>query len=206
MKRPLFVFDIDGVVLDWFSRLGMFLDAHNIVHAGNLNNREFIPFQQLFQCSNEKALKLLHDYNGGELAANLTPMSDLVAPTLNKLAKIGDVVAVTCIGLEARQEEQRVKCLNSAIGEGVFSDVICLDVVASKYETLKELNKDGRVVLYVDDRLKHIEEAKQAGIQNAYQFTDNQDIPKVKGVNQISDWKEVDLIAKSFERAMMLAA
>lgn len=41
----------------------------------------------------------------------------------------------------------------------VFSDVICIPIRHSKEEYLKELKKESHVEFYVDDRIKHLQEA-----------------------------------------------
>jgi hypothetical protein len=67
-------------------------------------------------------------------------------------------VAITCLGIEEDQKTKRTNNLVNHYGE-VFTDVICIPVRHSKEEYLKALKQEIHVEFYVDDRIKHLQEA-----------------------------------------------
>ncbi|CAH7396835.1 conserved hypothetical protein [Vibrio chagasii] len=194
---PIFAFDIDGVVLKWFSRLPDFLDSKGIdstIIRSKINSDEYLEPTEIFQCDEEQAQTLLREYNASHYISRLDEFDPKTASALRKFSEMGEVVAVTCIGTLPKCKELRSENLYWLFGE-TFSQVICLDVDESKEEALRELNKDGMVQFFVDDRLRHVKEAMAAGVK-AFHFVNDQNIAETEGVDQFKNWKMINGFAK----------
>ena len=162
MKKPILATDVDFVLLDWVAGLEPFLKEKGMKydHIKQYAGSTYYPsLSELFLMKDEnKNLEILAEFNKSKYIEQLPIFQKEAIEHINNIKQEYDIVAITCIGTEEVQKNKRTNNLVNHYGE-VFSDVICIPVRHSKEEYLKELKKESHVEFYVDDRIKHLQEA-----------------------------------------------
>ncbi|MEZ9708694.1 hypothetical protein AB4254_08485 [Vibrio breoganii] len=209
-KTKTFSFDVDGVIVSWFSRLPDFLKEKGLPykHITDLEgDNHFLPRSEIFSTDDEDICEaLITEYNRSHYIAQLDLLHPEAQYYLCKLRELGELVAVTCLGTDAISHQMRVDNLNNVLGYGIFSEVHCIATGADKTPKLLELQKDRDVIFFVDDRACHTQQGLNAGI-SSYQYiegilTDDIDYD----LKHLNSWKEIYAAAvkhsKDYDRAI----
>lgn len=175
-----FVTDVDGVLLCWFSGLKNYLEnkgaSKEVIQmvTENMLTSNFLDANKIF-----KDVEIgINDFNRSDFIQMLPILQKKSLDVLRKLHAKHDIIALTCLGTEEEQKLKRIRNLESVYGN-IFKDVICIGISESKEDYLRDLNKDKSVIAYVDDRMKHIYDGINAGVEKNILFT--------KGRTQLSD-------------------
>ncbi|MGR5555910.1 hypothetical protein ACQKQC_06370 [Vibrio fortis] len=172
--KPLaFLFDIDGVVVRWFSRLPDFLKSKGLPYehvVKGMNKNIYMNLVDIFSTTCEKeAFSLAREYNSSQYIAELDAFDEQVAPALRELSKRGELIAVTCIGDDEKCHDFRKENLSVICGGDLFDEIHCLDIQQNKAPVIKEIAERKNVAFFVDDRPRHVREAMSVGVAG-YQF------------------------------------
>ncbi|ELP5899777.1 hypothetical protein QTV49_001674 [Vibrio vulnificus] len=201
--RPVFLFDVDGVISKWFSRIVAFLKHKGLPFEHveeKMQMTNFISPKEIFSTSCEKhASSLLAEYNESHFIAELDPISSDTKRVLNTIAEFGDLMTVTCIGESEITQKHRINNIEAICGRKIFSEHHFLRVGQSKEDVIRKIMNRRNVVFYADDSAKHVREGLKAGA-NSFQFTlgvsdDNLD----PDLNHIMNWSEVLEVALEFK-------
>lgn len=160
MTKPIILCDVDGVVLDWLSKLPEYLvkRGHNPESAIRAySHGEFLGHSEITGLPEDEALKLALEYNESEYIKYLTPYRDALA-VVNLLKHEFNFVAVTAIGREGKSSEYRMENLNFWY-PNAFSDIHVVNMHESKFDILRQYNR----TFFIDDTPNHCAEAKRAG-------------------------------------------
>lgn len=176
--KKIIATDVDFVLLDWVQGLKPFLDEKGIdsEHLKKYKGSTYYPsLQELFFIKDESiCINLMKEFNASRHIKELPIFQEGSEKYFRELHDKGfEIHAVTCIGSEEKIKRNRYENLFSIYGE-VFSydKVINLPVRTSKEPYLKELQKKGEVLIYIDDRHNHLKEAKDIGIKTALYTND----------------------------------
>lgn len=208
VRHRAFIFDGDGVIVQWTSKLAEFakskgLPFEHIIEASKRN--AFLPPCEAFSTDNEEeAMGLLLEYNSSDYMAQLNPMAHNVGASLNKISELGKLILVTCVGTCPLSFLHRIANISSICGANIFEEMHFLDVDASKEDKLKELAERYDVGFFIDDRSRHVIEGLNAGI-TSYQFALNTEVDKLDtSLNHAANWTEIVELAFEFNAKMDL--
>lgn len=167
-KKPLLVFDADSVLLDW---LGGFLSylknrGYCIKHVEKyIGTTSFVPLSEITGSSckvfNDA---IMDDFTKSGYLARLDMFQPNAKDILLKLNKTFDFAVVTCIGETDSLINQRLENLKLRYND-LFVSVTCIDYGKSKEDALRELAKNRNIAGFIDDRIKHLDEAIEVGIK-----------------------------------------
>lgn len=198
IEKTKFVTDVDGVLLCWFSGVKKYLQENNypedkIKMMENLVfTTNFINAEDIFGKGN--VVDKINEFNSSEFIRMLPILQKEAIQVLNKISKSHQIIALTCLGTEEHQKIKRTENLINTYGK-IFSDVICIGINESKEDYLRDLNKNNMVKAYIDDRYKHVVEAKNAGIEKSILFLRNRsqlsEVEKKYPIS-IDCWKKID--------------
>lgn len=208
VRHRAFIFDGDGVIVQWTSKLAEFakskgLPFEHIIDASKRN--AFLSPCEAFSTDNEEeAMALLREYNSSEFIAQLNPMAKDVGASLNKISALGKLILVTCIGTCPTSFLHRIANISNICGANIFEEMHFLDVNESKEDKLKELAERYDVGFFVDDRARHVIEGLNAGV-TSYQFALNTEEDKLDNrLNHAANWTELVELAYEFKEKMDL--
>ena len=153
------VFDIDGVVLRWNSRLLDFLRRKNIRIfyrvAKIIKENKFLDTNELDKYFKEG---FLHSYHISPEAARFDLNYKRIPKILNHLSKEYNIIALTAFSLDKKAQENRISNLELHC-PNIFSEIYFVDTLSSKASKLLELKEKYNIHLFVDDSSRNIKEA-----------------------------------------------
>ncbi|MCY9870443.1 hypothetical protein [Vibrio barjaei] len=199
-RRPTFLFDADGLICQWTSRMPEFLTSKGLPTEpvlASLKANDYISIEDIFstKCT-RTATELLEEYNRSHHISQLDPICQSTGRVLRELAKIGDLIAVTCIGKEEISAVNRARNLEYIAKKNLFKAIHCLDFGESKEPIMNRLRDEHNVMMFVDDRPHHVQEAMRAGI-NAYQFTYKMNESSIdENLQHLCSWSEIEAEGK----------
>ena len=158
--KPYILCDVDGVCLDWCSKLPEYLLKHGIDNKKSMAayaHGEYISPEELTGLSIRKAHQLLSEYNASEWIKYLVPYKDALQ-VVNLLKKEFNFIAVTSIGVDPECSRKRMMNLEFWF-PGAFIDIKTVDIGESKLETLKQFKS----TFFIDDSPQYVKEGKEAG-------------------------------------------
>ncbi len=158
--KPTVLLDVDGVLLDWFSRFPYFLKEKGLdtEHAIRMfANNQFSSLEELTGLSTEHATELSIEYQQSKYMKYLSPYKDALQ-AVNLLKHKYNFVAVTAVLDDPLTHQYRTENLDFWY-PGAFSKVHCVGINQSKFEILSKYDR----TVFVDDSPGHIIEAKNAG-------------------------------------------
>lgn len=205
-KKPLILTDIDGVVLQWVSRLPEFLASKGYDTAEAVAVRDedrWTTMEELMGgVDEETATALFNEYCSSDFLRELDGYKDAVA-VINNMKDHFDFVAITAIGLKPINKKNRVANLE-ALFPGAFSEVHCVDFGASKEKVLARY-AGKNPLFYVDDGNKHVREAMNVGI-NGVQFgnLNRGKDEEMKYDVKVNSWEEIRQVACTMVYMMSL--
>ncbi len=171
IMKHILATDVDSVLLSYMCGLIPFMNEKglDVSHMHQYKGSSYYPtLQELFKTDEQTGIKLMLEFNASHHIKNMPIFEEGAEKALADIHNQGiHVVAVTCIGSDYMQKLYRFHNLASVFGE-VFShvdQVINVPVRTSKEPYLQQLMQSGNVLGFVDDRLNHLKEAKNVGIQ-----------------------------------------
>lgn len=167
-KKGLIVFDGDSVLLDFFEGFLRYLESKGYCmnHVKHLiGSTKFVPTEEITK-NNCKTFnkQIMNDFASSGLLGELKLFQKDAQAILLDLHKEHELAVVTCIGTTPEIISQRNRNLINLYGD-IFMDIRCINYGESKKKHLIELNAILPVLAFIDDRTKHLEEAKLAGVQ-----------------------------------------
>lgn len=159
MKREVLL-DVDGVLLDWFSRFPYFLKEKGLDHEHAIRmfaNNQFSSLEELTGLPTEQATELSIEYQRSKYMKYLSPYKDALQ-VVNLLKHKYNFIAVTAVLDDPLTLQYRTENLEFWY-PGAFSKVHCVGINQSKFEVLSKYDR----TVFVDDSPGHIIEAKNAG-------------------------------------------
>lgn len=160
MDKRVVLCDVDGVLLDWTSRLPYFLKQKGLpiekaifLHARD----EYFSLAEIADVSEEEGAALNKEYSHSKFMRYLQPYRDACL-WVNLLKQKYDFVAVTAIGTEENVLEMRRENLEFWF-PGAFSEVIGVNYGETKLNALVKYDP----TVFIDDSPKYIKEGLLAG-------------------------------------------
>lgn len=159
MINQTLVFDVDGVLLRWNSRLVEFLSQHMIVPQWIINSvkqDDFIPFGEI-----ENLLpNFLHRYHTSTYGQNLSIFEDSALTIMTQLHKKYNLIALSNFSTDPKAVSNRKINLEQIYGT-IFSQVICIDPLVMKSSVLPDLDSSHNIKLFIDDSQSQILSAQE---------------------------------------------
>jgi hypothetical protein len=158
--KPKILCDIDGVALNWLSKLPEYLLKYGIDHEKAIfayANNEFLSHSEITGLPEHEATKVVLDYNESEYIKYLTPYKDALS-VINLLKHEFDFVAVTAIGRAGKSSQYRMENLNFWY-PNAFTDIHVVNMNESKLSVLSKYNR----TFFIDDSPNYCAEGKQSG-------------------------------------------
>lgn len=186
MTKPIILCDVDGVVLDWLSKLPEYLVKRGLNPEGAiraLSHGEFVSHSEITGLPEAEAFKLVLDYNESEYIRYLTPYKDALG-VVNLLKSEFDFIAVTAIGREGKSTEYRMQNLDFWY-PNAFKKIHVVDIYESKESILKQYPPS----LFIDDTPKHVAQAKSCGHISIRIVRDAR--PDIVNSLRFNDWKDI---------------
>lgn len=167
-KKGIIAFDGDSVLVDFFKGFLLFLKTkgHCIKHVEHLiGSTRFVPTEEITKVDcKEYNKQIMKEFAESGFLGNLSPFQIDAVEILNDLHTDHHLAVVTCIGTTDKIIEERERNLKSIHGD-VFLEIRCIEYGESKEKHLRELAEIAPVVAFIDDRTKHLEEAKRANVK-----------------------------------------
>ena len=160
VMKNIILCDVDGVVLDWTSKLPEFfvhkgLDPSPVIRA-HAWGEDMSP-STLTNMSHKEAYSIMEEYNSSKYIMYLTPYKDALQ-VVNLLKKEFDFIAVTAIGHDPKSAEMRLTNLNFWF-PGAFSKVEVVGIEDSKESILSKYKRS----IFIDDSPQHSATGKKVG-------------------------------------------
>lgn len=158
--KNIILCDVDGVVLEWTSKLPEFfvskgMDPTPVLRAHAWG--EDISPSDLTELPHEEAMLLIEEYNSSKYIMYLNPFKDALQ-VVNLLKKEFEFIAVTAIGHNPMSAEMRMKNLDFWF-PGAFRDIHVVGIEDSKKSILDCYDKS----IFIDDSPKHVADGKESG-------------------------------------------
>lgn len=198
-KKRILSTDGDGVLFDFIQGLIPFFKEKGLDHSHLTQYKGLsfhIPPHELFNLDPDKSFKLLVEFNNSTHVKNLPIFEEDSVKQIKEIEKEGfEIYLLTCLG---RTES----CFNYRFAnvENLFSgvikkdNVIMLDIDETKEPSLRRLRKEGELFGHIDDRLKHVFEAKQANTRAIWYNNEgslHEDNDKHKDIIHARKWFEI---------------
>lgn len=160
MAKKIILCDVDGVCLDWLSKLPEYLVKRGLNPEPAImaySHGEFLGHTEITGLPEDEAFQLVLDYNESEYIKYLTPYRDALA-VINLLKHEFDFVAVTAIGRTGKSSDYRMENLNFWY-PNAFKDIHVVNMHESKLGVLMNYDK----TFFIDDSPSYCAEGKRAG-------------------------------------------
>ena len=166
--KPVLVFDVDSVLLDWCFGFFSFLreEGYCTRHVDHLLGKtEFIPTNQItkIDCKDTNR-QLAKKFSDTDWLTRLPLFQEDGVEHVQSLTDKYDIVVLTCIGETEDIINKRTQNLIEHFGD-IFLEIICIDYGKSKEHHLRELSSKYNVVGFTDDKESHLEESIRAGVK-----------------------------------------
>lgn len=205
IKKKMIAFDADTVLLDWLSGFLYFLEekGHCVEHVKQyLGTTKFIPTEKITKSKcKEYNKQILKEFAESGVLSQLDYFKEENHTVLTELNKHYEIAVVTCIGRTEQLISQRKQNLINLYGD-IFSDILCINFGESKEESLRKLSEEYDIVAYIDDREKHLAEAKNVGIKSILlssgldvNYSNDIDFSIVSSLSEIKEYQEIKKIA-----------
>lgn len=167
MKKPVVVFDVDGVLLDYeTSFVKHMIDGPVVDPAGT-------DFDSRYGIDREEISKLIWTFNHAhDQFTKLDPLPGAVE-AVNYLNEMGyDIHCITACGDLPACVSGRRDNLEKVFGKDAFKSVVYRPLYGDKKEALQALFDQYGDGVYFDDSLRHVETADEIGYHSAWVLTD----------------------------------
>lgn len=184
--KPTILVDVDGVLVDWFSRFPYFLERKGMPREKAIMmyaHSHWQTIEDLTGLPTAEAAELVDEYSRSKFMKYLTPYKDALI-AVNHLKHIYDFVAVTAISNSPETIQHRTENLEFWF-PGAFSKLHCVGLDGNKLEILAKY----KPTVWIDDSPGYVKEGLLAGHQCIRLVRDSR-------MNQIPsfiahDWAEV---------------
>lgn len=169
--KKIITTDVDFVLLDWVAGLKPFFAEKGIddSHLDRYFGSTYYPtLEELFKISDEEhCIQLMKEFNVSPHIAHLPVFQKEAVETFKNLHDDGfEIIAVTCVGGSEQTHKMRTRNLQENYGDVFNLDrVICVPVRTSKEPYLKKIQERGEVIMFIDDREGHLQEARNLSIK-----------------------------------------
>lgn len=199
MMKKIFVTDADSVLFDYIQGIIPFMHEKGIdtSHLSAPKGSSIhIPPHELFNLDPETSIQLIKEFNKSHHIKNLPIFQEESISALNNIKNAGhDIFVLTCLGIDSIGKQNRFENFISHFGNIVNQDqVVVLDISESKAPYLRDIKKQGQVVAHVDDRLKHVYEAQEAGVKPIW-YNNLEQLPndeKHEGIIHKTCWTDIE--------------
>tara|TARA_B100000700_G_C15063044_1_gene867378 strand:+ start:11526 stop:12173 length:648 start_codon:yes stop_codon:yes gene_type:complete len=200
-NKETIITDVDSVLLDWKYGLIHFLNEKGIPNdhiKDHLGSTSFLQPEFLFKEDKETSFKLLKEYNKSKWIGELPIFQKGSDKIIKDLSEEHDFYAVTCIGIEPINQKLRIQNLQDIYGN-IFSkhNVLTVDSHETKLPYLKYVKeKSKRIKFFIDDEIKHLNNALRIGIKPVLYTNDNKKTNN-KNIEIIDCWsKALNIVNK----------
>lgn len=160
MTKPIILTDVDGVLVDWFSRLPYFLKKKGLPYeraVAMYAHGHWQTIEELTGLPTPEAEALVDEYARSKYMEFLSPYKDALI-AVNNLKHHYDFVAVTAISESDECYERRKANLDFWF-PNAFTGLHCVGSGGDKQATLAKYEP----TIWIDDTPKHISEGLRAG-------------------------------------------
>lgn len=160
--KPVILCDVDGVLVDWFSRLPYFMEQKGMPTERAIQmyaHGHWQSVEDLTGLPRENALALCDEYSKSKYMKYLTPYKDALM-AVNHLKKWYDFVAITAISNDPMAHKYRSENLEFWF-PGAFKTVHCVGAEGSKYEILAKYSP----TIWIEDSPNYAHQGILAGHQ-----------------------------------------
>jgi len=194
MEKPIILCDVDGVVLEWMSKIPEFLakrgfNPDKAIRAYSYG--EFLTLSEITGLPEENAVKLIEEYNSSEWIKYLSPYKDALA-VVNILKHTYDFIAVTAIGTASDCAKYRMHNLQFWY-PNAFTDIHIVGINESKTDILNSYEQS----IFIDDSPNYCKEGVNAGHYTIRLIRDRR-IDSVPTMHA-KDWFDVATLIKQYE-------
>lgn len=176
--KPLFLTDIDGVVLDYDKSFYEYLQSQGVT-CSYVDFWDTTPFAQI--------QKFIYDFNHSEAFEHIDIFSDALE-ILPRLSQKFELVAITTCGTDPLLVERRHRNLQKYGIE--FAKIICLPLGHSKLDTLCSFPPS----IWIEDQYKNALHGIHAGHQTFLRKDDFTPSDVDPNIRVIQDWFEMERI------------
>jgi hypothetical protein len=162
--KPIFITDVDGVLLSWQTGLIFFLNdrglkSDHIIEI--IHNERYMDLSEIFDeatglsLSHEERMEYLNDYNNSYYICYLPAYNDAIE-CVNAMSEDYTFIAVTALSPTTKAYENRKANLD-VLFPNVFNEIVLTGAFDSKYTTFTDIIKShgiDNIYGYVDD-LEH---------------------------------------------------
>lgn len=167
-KKGIIAFDGDSVLVDFFKGLLSFLKTkgHCVKHVEHLiGSTIFVPTEVITKIDCKSYNKqIMKDFANSGFLEKLEIFEKNGFSALTELYSDYHLAVITCIGTTEDIVIQRNTNLVD-LYDDIFLKVYCIEYGESKEKYLNELSKIAPVAAFIDDRIKHLEEAQKANVK-----------------------------------------
>jgi hypothetical protein len=192
-NKPIILCDVDGVVLDFLSKLPEFLakkcfDNTTAIQAYAYG--EFMSLAEITGLPEAQARALIEDYNSSEYIKYLNPYKDAIA-VVNLLKNDYDFIAVTAIGKSQKCADNRMHNLNFWYPDA-FTGIHVVDIGENKKDILEAYTP----TIFVDDSPNYCKEGIEAGHYTIRLVRDRR--PDTVATMHANDWFDVATLINQY--------
>jgi DNA-binding beta-propeller fold protein YncE len=168
MNKPTILTDVDGVLLNFLKAFSEFLKSKSLFKEEfefKIKGNEYFDLKELITLSCPvECESIINEFYLSKEIGKLKEQQDGLTDIIQSLNNDFNLICITCIGTTEHLKEQRQKNLINVFGD-CFKEIHCINITDSKEDLISSLSKKYDVITYVDDRLKHINEAINAGVK-----------------------------------------
>ena len=148
-NKKIILTDCDGVLLDWESGFHEWMTSHGYERkVTGVYEMEIAYGIEKSECK-----RLVKEFNESAWMCCLDPLRD----ARSGVAKLVDAgyrfICITSLSLDPYAKKLREDNLNRVFGEGIFTDVVCLDTGADKDEALQPYKDSG--LWWIEDKTEN---------------------------------------------------
>lgn len=167
MKDKIILTDIDGVMLDWVWAMEMWLEF-NHRHKPLTTDPLAQPNLAIrYGLDEETMMQLVEDFNHGACMGFLPPEKDAQYYVRKLNEKHGyKFIAITSMTSNPRARDLRIRNLTKVFDDGVFEDVVCLDIASGKRDILTQFKETHPGCYWIEDSIENAETGLDLGFDS----------------------------------------
>lgn len=159
MKKHILT-DADGVLVFWVQGFEKFMEGKG--HKLRPGTEREYKMTARYDIDWDTAGALIKEFNESDAIANLKPFADSVEYVKKLVDKGFRFTVVTSISSAPIAKINRTTNLTKIFGN-IFDEIVCIDMGASKFETLKRWQGTG--YFWIEDHMRQAEAGYEAGLK-----------------------------------------
>lgn len=182
-KKPIFLTDVDGVLLDWVRIFGEHAESKGFELKQNLPTTW--SMKEWFDADEKTIRELITELNTSKKFADIPAFPD-AQKIIPIIAEKFDIVAITCCSKESIVVQRRIENLENQF-DVKFKEIHCLNYTESKNDLLKTYHP----TMWIEDRF----EGAVSGIETGHTsillnrtYNTKQDHPEIV---RADDWHHI---------------